>query len=190
VAIVDDPPTASCPFDQTELLDSVCVGILGDYTNQIVATDVCDDDINLVITQSPLPGSIYNGKQEVVVVITVTDGAGNVTNCGFTVFFEEGVPNTCLDPGEVKIPSGYSPNGDFINDAFVIEGLEYYPNNELTVYNRWGNVIYQASPYVNDWKGSSQKSLMGDIVVDGSYYYILKLKDDIDPLTGYVVIKR
>ena len=68
----------------------------------------------------------------------------------------------------VKIYSGFSPNRDNVNDNFVIEGIENYPNNTLYIYNRWGNNILTAKDYKNDWQGTWN----GTHVTDGTYFYI------------------
>ena len=93
---------------------------------------------------------------------------------------------------DFSVPGGFSPNGDNINDVFVIQGLEEYPNNSLSIFNRWGNIIYQAVPYSNDWDGSATEGtvLMGDKVTTGTYFYILELGEGIEPLRGSIEIKR
>ena len=60
------------------------------------------------------------------------------------------------------IPEGFSPNGDGINDLFVIRGIEIYPQNSIEIYNRWGNIVYKASPFQNNWYGRSTFSLTSD----------------------------
>ncbi|MFA8435109.1 MAG: gliding motility-associated C-terminal domain-containing protein [Marinifilaceae bacterium] len=93
----------------------------------------------------------------------------------------------------LKIPSGFSPNGDGINDQFVILGLENYPNNKLVVFNRWGDVVHEASPYENTWTGTSKKGFLqsGDMkLVNGTYYYIFyRHNGDTHPMKGYVEIR-
>ena len=68
-------------------------------------------------------------------------------------------------------------NGDGINDTFVIPELERapedYPNNNLIIMNRWGDVVYEASPYNNDWDGTHYKT--GEILPVGTYFYIIRL---------------
>lgn len=94
---------------------------------------------------------------------------------------------------DVFIPEGFSPNGDGINDYLVIRGLETYPDNVLSVYNRWGNLIYQKKGYDNTWDGTSNSHNMNlgrDKVQPGTYFYILELnKDEKKPMNGYVVIQ-
>jgi len=58
--------------------------------------------------------------------------------------------------------------------------LDKYPNNELYVYNRWGDLVYEADPYHNDWNGAASVRATGSgVLPSGTYYYILKLGDGI-----------
>ncbi|MFK8101085.1 MAG: gliding motility-associated C-terminal domain-containing protein, partial [Saprospiraceae bacterium] len=76
----------------------------------------------------------------------------------------------------LDVPTGFTPNGDGQNDVFIIPELELnpdqYPNNKLSIFNRWGDLIYEASPYNNDWDG---KNKSGRDLPHGTYYYILRL---------------
>jgi gliding motility-associated-like protein len=67
----------------------------------------------------------------------------------------------------------FSPNGDGHNDTYIILNVETYPsNNSLKVFNRWGEVVYLASPYMNDWNGTSnQTTFMDKQLTDGVYYF-------------------
>jgi gliding motility-associated-like protein/uncharacterized repeat protein (TIGR01451 family) len=85
----------------------------------------------------------------------------------------------------LKIPNIFTPNGDGMNEAFVIPGLENYHDNEITIFNRAGSSIYQKKSYQNDWDGSN--------LSDGTYFYILKVKigdDKTDIYKGYVTLLR
>jgi gliding motility-associated-like protein len=75
-------------------------------------------------------------------------------------------------------PNTITPNGDGTNETFVFEVLdgvdpEFYPDNELIIFNRWGDIVYEAKPYLNDWDGRSATT--GELLPDGTYYYILRL---------------
>ena len=91
-----------------------------------------------------------------------------------------------------------SPNGDGINDLFVIENLEAYPGSTLEIFNRWGTKVYESDNYINDWEGISINSLNigGGDLPEGTYFYHLKLGGDPsleshgEILQGYVYIKR
>jgi gliding motility-associated-like protein len=83
-----------------------------------------------------------------------------------------------------------SPNDDGINDTFTIEGIEAF-NNELTIFNRWGSVVYKIDNYKNDWDGvANVKHVIQrhKKVPVGTYYYILKLKESSKTSTGWLYI--
>ena len=89
------------------------------------------------------------------------------------------------------IPNAFSPNGDGTNDTYVIDGLQYYPNNSIKIFNRWGSPVLERSPYNNDWAGISENSLnWGEELPESTYYYILDLGDGSDLYTGYIYLKR
>ncbi len=77
---------------------------------------------------------------------------------------------------EIDIPNAITPNGDGLNDAFVIDELllnpQDYPNARLIVFNRWGDVLISAQPYNNDWEGTN---VSGEDLPEGTYYYVLEL---------------
>jgi gliding motility-associated-like protein len=96
------------------------------------------------------------------------------------------------DTIEFFIPEGFSPNGDKINDLFVIRGIEHYPNNTISIFNRWGNKVYDASSYLNTWDGNSNQGVRigGEELPVGSYFYILDLGDGSDIFKGVIYLNR
>ena len=87
-----------------------------------------------------------------------------------------------------EIPNAITPNGDGKNDALRIDGIEQYPNNELIIFSRWGDILYKAKPYQNDWQGVNQSG--GDLP-EGTYYYVLRLNvNDGKILKGNMTILR
>ncbi|MEN9370632.1 MAG: hypothetical protein RI952_1497, partial [Bacteroidota bacterium] len=113
-------------------------------------------------------------------------------------------PNGDSDPNESSItslsvtlfiPSGFSPDGDGTNEQFVIPGLENYPTNKLEIFNRWGNKVFEMSPYNNSWTGSASNTgglVIGDgVLPNGTYFYVLDFGvNNVTPVTGYIVIKK
>jgi gliding motility-associated-like protein len=76
------------------------------------------------------------------------------------------------------VPELVTPNGDMKNDIWFIKGLDAYPENKAEIYNRWGNLVYKAGPYKNDWDGKPNVQAMGsDRLPTGTYFYILYLND-------------
>ena len=95
------------------------------------------------------------------------------------------------EDGETKIlvPGGYTPNGEGVNDKFILENTGT-DRIDLEVFNRWGNVIFKAADYKNDWEGTSTQGIrIGDQVPDGTYYYVIMVNNK-ERLVGYITIKR
>ncbi|WP_343636180.1 gliding motility-associated C-terminal domain-containing protein [Fluviicola sp.] len=67
----------------------------------------------------------------------------------------------------------FSPNGDGYNDHFIILNVLNYPTNYLKVFNRWGETVYYASPYLNLWDGRSNQpnAMLGEECSTGVYYF-------------------
>ncbi|MEX1002762.1 MAG: HYR domain-containing protein, partial [Crocinitomicaceae bacterium] len=96
------------------------------------------------------------------------------------------------EPLAPVMSNAFSPNGDGLNDVFFIKNIERFPENTLTVMNRWGDVVYEKSGYMNEWDGTPNKGIViyGDKVPEGSYFYVFDLGNGQDKITGYIVIKR
>ncbi|MES2284236.1 MAG: gliding motility-associated C-terminal domain-containing protein [Bacteroidota bacterium] len=90
-------------------------------------------------------------------------------------------------PLPLEMPTGFSPNGDGKNDKFVIRGIEVYPNNHITIFNRWGNIVYQIDGYHNQWDGVNNK---GNPVPVGTYFVIVEINNKEITLKGYVDLRR
>lgn len=97
------------------------------------------------------------------------------------------------DPDSLILYNFISPNGDGVNDFFVIEAVNMYPklSFELIIYNVWGNMVYRKRDYQNEFEGKANVPmvLIGKELPDGVYYYTV-----IDPIlkkhTGKLTIKR
>ena len=145
-------------------IESTVEGGSGNYIYQWSTGDNSD-----YITD--LPQGSYN--------LTVTDENSCTTNAKIVLFA----------PRELAIPEGLSPNGDGDNDFYVIKGINVYPNNEITVFNRWGNIVYQQSGYNNEWQGTNNQ---GESLPDGTYFVIFQPSNSagVEPLTGYIDLRR
>lgn len=89
----------------------------------------------------------------------------------------------------LTIPTGFSPNDDNYNDAFVVPELDSLIA-ELTVYNRYGDIVYHSWEYENDWNGDCEgRGCIGDgRIPEGTYFYEIKVKDIV--FKGYLTVKR
>ncbi len=88
--------------------------------------------------------------------------------------------------GECLIPNVISPNDDGNNDYFLVSCLDQFPDNELKIFNRWGDKVYETRNYQNDWAGTHNRLPLPA----GTYFYMLKLSEDGDPLQGFITIFR
>ncbi|TLX70857.1 tandem-95 repeat protein, partial [Labilibacter sediminis] len=107
----------------------------------------------------------------------------------------DGIPNyrdVFDDCGErIDAPDTFSPNGDGVNDFFVIPGISDYENNEIYIYNRWGGEVFHMKNYDNKWDGKSANSAIGSgELPQGTYFYIVKLGNSRKVIKGMVYIKR
>ena len=80
----------------------------------------------------------------------------------------------------------FTPNGDGNNDAWVIPGIDNYPNNRVSVYNRWGHEVFATQSYRNNWEGFYKSR--NEKLPAGSYLYIIDLGDGSAPLQGWIFI--
>jgi gliding motility-associated-like protein len=87
-----------------------------------------------------------------------------------------------------------SPNGDGSNDTFVIKNIEDYPQNKIHIFNSWGDMVFSASPYNNDWDGKNYSSnqLLKDELPEGVYFYRLEYIDNgfVLVYNGKITLKR
>lgn len=74
-------------------------------------------------------------------------------------------------PIEVKPRNQFSPNGDGIDDVWLIEKITELPDNSVVVFDRLGQEVYSAQPYNNNWDGISKK---GEQLAPTTYFYVLK----------------
>ena len=113
-------------------------------------------------------------------VVLVTDANGCVNSDSVLV---EVLP-------EVSVSSGFTPNGDGVNDLWIIDNMELFPRNVVQIFNRWGQVLYEANGYnmSTAWDGKYENK----DVPAGTYYYTIELNDPRfpEPLTGPITINR
>jgi gliding motility-associated-like protein len=86
---------------------------------------------------------------------------------------------------KLYIPTGFTPNNDGKNDKWTIQGLALYPDAVVSVYNRWGEKVYETKNYYNyPWNG-----LYKGLMIPGLYVYVIKLyPDKPEVIKGMVTI--
>lgn len=91
---------------------------------------------------------------------------------------------------ECQIFNVVTPNDDGVNDYFFVPCLESgeIADNEVTIFNQWGDVVFHASPYDNNspWRGQYK----GEDLPVGTYYYIVRFNGQAEPRTGFLQLQR
>jgi gliding motility-associated-like protein len=85
-----------------------------------------------------------------------------------------------------RVPNAFSPNGDGINDKWVIEYLESYPGATVEVFNRYGQLVFRSEGYDKPWDGT----LNGNPLPVATYYWIINPKNGRKQMNGSVTIIR
>jgi gliding motility-associated-like protein len=116
------------------------------------------------------PSHTYGTDGTYAVMLVVQNSNG----CTDTVIHEYEIVS------DIMIPNVFTPNNDGRNDLLVFKNLGFFPGTSLTVFNRWGNKLYESADYKNDWNGDGN--------VDGVYYFILENAKFKDPVKGFFQI--
>lgn len=169
-----------CSFDST----SITLTVLTGYQNAD-----CDGDGLITTLEDSLLTDVNNPD---------TDGDG--INDG-AEFNQGSNPLDPCDPlpslasciKELIFPEGISPNGDNLNETWMIQGADYYANNRLKIFNRFGSEVYTYGPgYTQQFAGKSNVSTLGDTLLpEGTYFYLFdRFGDEQTVDHGYLYIKR
>ena len=188
--VSNDPPIANPDTTNTPINTSVTI-------------DVCANDslfgatlINFFVLPvdnggvGPNQGIAFGNAECSVTYIPEQDTCG-VDSFSYVIRTEMGWDTTTVvvtidcPSSELKIYNAFSPNGDQVNPFFRIDGIENYPNHQLFVYNRWGNLVLETQNYQNDWDGSWD----GLDLPDGTYFYVFE-DGEGQVLSGYVYLSR
>lgn len=115
-------------------------------------------------------GAVYEWSiGEIAVVETMSNSRNIVTNGVLQPLFPDPLINEATTIVATNI---LSPNGDGKNDIWIIEDIEKYPDNEVTVFDRSGRTVYHTKNYKNTWNGT----LSGLPLSENTYYYMIKVK--------------
>jgi gliding motility-associated-like protein len=115
-------------------------------------------------------GNVYDWSiGEMAIIETMSNYKASITNgllqpAFFKLFLNDGIT--------IAATNILSPNGDGKNDFWIIEDIEKYPDNEVSIFDRSGRIVYQTKNYKNNWDGT----LSGFPLAENTYFYLIKLK--------------
>lgn len=168
------------PFNKYELVDTLIlaygttVTIEGpeDFSNFLWTPDdyIRNNDIRIIN---------YEAVESQDLHVQMTSQSGCVVNDVITIIVIR-----------LNAPNAFSPNADNFNDYFVVPELDTQYEGSLMVWNSWGDIVYDAEKYANDWKGTceSERCLGHEALPEGTYFYKVMVKDL--PFTGYITLAR
>ena len=137
-------------------------------------------------TSSVMGGSFskgsFNGTTSYEVLVSTN---GCLDRDSVTIFVE--TSDTC-EITTADIYNMISPNGDGNNDSWFINGITAFKDNTVSIFNRWGNKVWEGKDYDNDkvlWRGQNQS---GEKLPAGTYYYVIEFGDK--KISGFVELVR
>ena len=172
-----------------------------------------DVDVHLSNLYLTLDSKIKNhcGKSDGVIRVIAKDGIGDyeyswvnqqsvtniLSNIGvgqFTANVKDSIgcksSISIIESCESIIPQIISADGNGKNDSWV---LNLDPSAKVDIYNRWGSLVFTASPYMNDWNGQTSDgitTLGKGFLPGGTYFYVIDKKDGERPSSGYIELIR
>ena len=203
---VNHPPVVSDQSKTTVQNQSIQLEQL-DFTSKYIDPD--NDNLSKIRIESlPLNGKLVLAGIDVVlgqeivltdlnklVFVPNKDFAGETyfdwaASDGITYSLSSAAINITVTAQKVFIPEGFSPNGDGINDFFVIQGADKFIVT-LRVFNRWGNKVYESMHYKNDWDGASNVGLLiTNQLPGGTYFYTVNFNNGDKEKIGYLTLNR
>ena len=108
----------------------------------------------------------------------------------YTAYVREKINNCDYSDEEnfvvLLVPPFFTPNGDGQNDVFYLNGMEFYPNSSISIFNRYGKLIKQITPSNPFWDGTFE----GEKLPANDYWYVLKIDNATEERKGHFSLKR
>jgi gliding motility-associated-like protein len=175
---VDAGPDQSIPYNSDASLTGQITGGSGRYSFSWTPPALLREDTSLTT-------ATLNLSRDTLFYLMVTD---LVTGCQGLDSVRVSVSHHETSEDCLVIHNVITPNGDDVNDRWIIDCIENFPENSITIFNIWGDNVYQVENYNNEsvvWKGTRQD---GKPLPDGTFYYVLSIKDG-GTHTGWIFIR-
>lgn len=174
------PVITACPDNQSASTST----LPGNVKMQWDPPTVIDECSIASLVSTHEPGSFFP-YGTTTVTYTATDISGNESTCSFQV-------NIGWEATKLTIVQLLTPDGNNVNDEWIIDNIEKYENNKVVIIDRWGNVIYSASRYDNErnvWRGENNS---GSLVPTGTYFYTIAIHSgpNVIEQKGFIEVVR
>ncbi len=141
------------------------------------------------LSDTSIVNPIANPTETTTYSVVFTGDNGCTAEDLITVFV------TPIDEDETQY--GFSPDGDGINEFWEIDNIENYPNNKVSIFNRWGDLVFEVEGYDNlsrVFRGiaTRKRGIGGDLLPEGTYFFNIKIEGAhrLKKLNGFIVLKR
>jgi gliding motility-associated-like protein len=129
------------------------------------------------LNDSTIANPTSDTRKTITYTLFVTDTNGCIGSDSMQVIYQE----------PITFPTGFTPNGDGNNDVWNLYFIADFPSTTVTIFNRWGENIFESNGYTKPWDGTYK----GEDLPSGTYYYIIDLNDsNFEPMTGPITIIR
>lgn len=115
------------------------------------------------LDNSTIPNPLASPQETTEYIVLGSNSFGCLDSAMVTVYVDEKVTI------KVEAPRAFTPNGDGNNDEWIISNIDVYESCPIRIFNRWGQNVYEAPQYNNDWDGY----MNGTQLPEGAYYYII-----------------
>lgn len=167
----------------------------------IAGTDAlyCDNAVPVDLFAQGVGSFTWYSDQNLTNVLATNSSFTPTINVGTANYYVTETINGCEGPAStvvvaveecgIIVPTAFTPDGDLTNDMWILDNIDQiYPENVVSIYNRWGNLIYQskAGQYeTKPWDGTFNSEKMPV----GSYYFIIEYNDEFtENITGIVTL--
>ena len=190
-------PIARDDYAITDITHSITVDV------QANDSDPIGLGLNISISTSPKNGIATLNDDGTITYTNSPNYTGKDINDTLTyTICDKGSPSKCAsailiitinkERQDFKIFNLVTPNGDGQNDYWYIQGIDQYVDNEVILFNRWGDKVSKFESYNNEtnhWNGTNEND---EFLPDGVYFYIIKLNDQNaipDTYTGWIYVR-
>ncbi|MCD0489495.1 YDG domain-containing protein [Pedobacter sp. MC2016-14] len=139
--------------------------------NWTMATGLISGQQTPILTVRPRETTTYT--------VNVTNASGCTEQKDITIIVKE-------DYLTLKATNIMTPNGDGVNDKWIVDNIDMYPNNQVKVFDQGGRVLFSKKGYDNSWEAT----VGGVVLAEGTYYYIIDFGKDRLVKTGYITVIR
>lgn len=164
---------------------------------EVPAVQICAPGDAVVFVSHPQGNyKIYDSFDSETALAESDNGIFKMNVQSTRQYFVSHVSGTCessrtpvtvnISTEQLQVPNTFTPNGDGINDFWIIHNLQSYPKGEIQIYNRYGSQVFRSIGYPAPFSGK----LNGTDLPAGVYYFIIDLKAGCKLITGSITIIR